>query len=465
MDRRYSAIAAAYCDLTPSSKFLLALNRERRGLDGLWTSLAFAVICSLTAAISGCGNDVTISTSQLLIQVTPGTVDFGNVSLGQSAVSSVAITNPSPKSIVISHINVSGQAFSVVGATQLPIQIPAGGTRTLNIGFAPSSSNSYSGSLTIGSNSTTGSTVSVALSGTGTSAPSPELAISASSLSFGSDTLNTAKLQTLTLMSTGTSAVTVNTATISGAGFTLVAGTFPQTLAPGHSLTLQLQFKPATAGAASGSLTIGSSSTTGSTVLVALSGTGTGVPSPQLAISASSLSFGSDTVNTATDLTLTLMSTGTSAVTVNAAAITGAGFTIVGGMLPATLAPSQSLVLQVQFQPVTAGAASGSLTIGSNSTTGSTVSVGLSGTGTAVAHAVDLSWSAPVSSPVPVTGYKIYRAISGGTFAVLNSSPNSSTDYVDSTVLSGASYDYFVRSVDSSGGESVASNEITEVIP
>src|SRR5258707_2623771 len=124
-------------------------------------------------------------------------------------------------------------------------------------------------------------------------------------------------------------------------------------------------------------------SSTGSTAVVALSGTSIAAPSPQLTVSAGSLSFGSVTVNTATTQSLTLTSTGTSPVTVNSAAITGAGFTIVAQSFPIALNPTQSLTLQVQFQPTTTGTASGQITISSNSTTGSTALVALGGTGMA----------------------------------------------------------------------------------
>jgi fibronectin type 3 domain-containing protein len=130
-----------------------------------------------------------------------------------------------------------------------------------------------------------------------------------------------------------------------------------------------------------------------------------------------------------------------------------------------TLTPTQTLTVTVQFEPPTAGAVTGQLAISSNSTTGGTADVALSGTGTAVAHSVDLSWTAPSSSTDPAVGYNIYRAISGGSFALLNSSPDSSTTYVDSTVVNGTTYNYYVESVDSSGVESVASNEITVAIP
>jgi fibronectin type 3 domain-containing protein len=120
----------------------------------------------------------------------------------------------------------------------------------------------------------------------------------------------------------------------------------------------------------------------------------------------------------------------------------------------------------VQFDPTAAGAVSGKLTITSNSTTGSTTLVALSGTGTAVAHEIDLSWDAPASSDDPVAGYNVYRSTNGGgAFTKLNASPDSQEAYIDSAVQSGSTYVYEVKSVDASGVESGASNQITLTVP
>jgi hypothetical protein len=120
---------------------------------------------------------------------------------------------------------------------------------------------------------------------------------------------------------------------------------------------------------------------------------------------------------------------------VNSAAVTGAGFTIVGGSFPVTLNPTKTLTLQLQFEPSTDGALSGQIMISSNSISGGAAVVALTGTGIAVAHEVDLSWDAPT------------------------------TVYVDHSVVSGDSYSYTVKSVDSAGVESVASNQTTATIP
>jgi len=129
------------------------------------------------------------------------------------------------------------------------------------------------------------------------------------------------------------------------------------------------------------------------------------------------------------------------------------------------LNPNQTLTLKLQFEPTTAGALTGQLSISSNSTSGSTATVSLMGTGTAVAHQVDLTWNAPSGSPDPVAGYNIYRAIGSGSFTRINSSPDSAVDYVDTTVVSGATYSYQVTSADASGRESVPTSPVTVTIP
>jgi fibronectin type 3 domain-containing protein len=137
----------------------------------------------------------------------------------------------------------------------------------------------------------------------------------------------------------------------------------------------------------------------------------------------------------------------------------------VGGSFPITLNPNQSTTLQVQFSPSAAGSITGNLTISSNSASGSSKVVSLIGTGTAIARAIDLSWSAPASSTDPVAGYNIYRATGSGSAILINSSIDTQTTYVDSTAVSASTYSYFVKSVDSQGTESVPSNEITVTVP
>jgi hypothetical protein len=187
---------------------------------------------------------------------------------------------------------------------------------------------------------------------------------------------------------------------------------------------------------------------------------------PTLSINATSVAFGDVTLNTPATQAVTLSSTGTAAVTVDSAVVTGTGFTMSAATIPVTLTPGQLITLSVEFDPTAAGAATGQLTVTSTSSTNGTAVIALTGTGTATSYAVDLSWTAPTTSTDPVVGYNVYRALSGSsTYQLLNSSVDTQTTYADSTVQDGEVYDYIVESVDDNGVESVPTSPVAVTIP
>jgi hypothetical protein len=297
------------------------------------------------------------------------------------------------------------------------------------------------------------------------------LSASLTSLSFGSVTVDTSTQQSLVLQSAGTESVTISAASLTGSGFAVSGGSFPVTLNPNQTVVLQVQFSPTSAGAAAGQLTITSNAASGAALLIGLSGTGTAAASSGtgaiLSVNATKVTFGNVTLKSPATQSVTLNSTGSSAVTVSAATVSGTGFTLAAGTFPITLNPGQSAVLDIVFNPATAGAATGQLSIASNSTAGATSVVALTGTGvSSVTYTVDLTWVAPVSSSDAVAGYHIYRSIgASASYQLLNASVNTPTSYADATVQSGQTYVYTVTSVDASGVESSDSNLFTVTIP
>jgi hypothetical protein len=78
-------------------------------------------------------------------------------------------------------------------------------------------------------------------------------------------------------------------------------------------------------------------------------------------------------------------------------------------------------------------------------------------------HSVTLQWHPSTSA---VAGYNVYRSAKpGGPYKKLNARPTSGTSYQDSTVRPGATYYYVVKSVTPKNVESIASDEISAVIP
>jgi hypothetical protein len=101
-----------------------------------------------------------------------------------------------------------------------------------------------------------------------------KLSINATSVGFGNVALNQPATQTLTLSSTGSTAVTISSAVLAGTSFKMSGPTLPMTLTPGQTTTLGVQFDPTVVGAASGTLTVSSTSAGNGTASVALSGMG-----------------------------------------------------------------------------------------------------------------------------------------------------------------------------------------------
>jgi fibronectin type 3 domain-containing protein len=88
----------------------------------------------------------------------------------------------------------------------------------------------------------------------------------------------------------------------------------------------------------------------------------------------------------------------------------------------------------------------------------------LSGSGLqASTHSVSLTWDPSTST---VIGYYVYRGIAGsGAYAKINTTPVASTQFTDSNVASGQSYQYVVTAVDADNVESAFSDPADATIP
>jgi len=183
----------------------------------------------------------------------------------------------------------------------------------------------------------------------------------------------------------------------------------------------------------------------------------------QLSISTAQVNFGSVTVGNSASQVVSLTNVGSADVTISGVSASGTGFAFNGGS-GVTLDPTQSVSIYVNFNPTSAGSATGTLSISSNSTN-PVLTVGLSGSGVAavVLHTVGLTW---VPSTSPVIGYYVYRGPSSSNLSKLNTSAaDPSASYSDQGVPGGQTYVYAVTSVDSSNVESGFSNEVSVTIP
>jgi hypothetical protein len=142
---------------------------------------------------------------------------------------------------------------------------------TISVRFRPQSAGTRTATVDV--TSSTGKS-SASLTGTGLA---PAVTLSQSTLVFGSQAVGTqSATQTLTLFSSGSAALSINSLSVSG-DFVLVA--HDCSLSPGYqpagtSCTIALRFAPTATGPRSGALSVATNAT-GSPSIVSLSGTGT----------------------------------------------------------------------------------------------------------------------------------------------------------------------------------------------
>jgi len=310
---------------------------------------------------------------------------------------------------------------------------------------------------------TAGTVTSAAATLTVNAAPVAGIQVGSTSINFGNRVVGSNSSQVLIITNTGTATLSITQVNASGSGSFSVSGfSLPLNVNAGQQTTITVSFSPTSVGAASGNISIVSNAPTSPTS-IGLSGTGI-VATLTLGISPTSLSFGNVTTGTSSaSQNVTITNTGNSNVTISQVSASGSGYSFTGSSTPVTLSPAQSSTLAAQFSPAVAGSISGNITIVSNAS-GSPAAVSLSGTGVVpVQHSVALTWNASTST---VSGYNVYRStVSGSGYTKLDSSLVSGLTYTDSTVLNTTTYYYVTTAVDSSGTESVYSNEVSAAIP
>ena len=293
-------------------------------------------------------------------------------------------------------------------------------------------------------------------------APASAIQVSSTAITFASEVVGTTTSQGLIVTNTGSATLTITQVNETGAAFSVSGFTLPINVNAGQQATIMVAFKPTAVGAASGNISIVSNAPTSPTA-VTLSGTGIAA-TLTLGINPTGLAFGNVTTGTSSaSQNVTVTNTGNANVTISQITLNGTGYSMTGGGAPVTLTPTQNLVLSVEFSPTTAGSVNGTISVTSNAS-GSPANVTLSGTGVApVQHSVALTWDASTST---VSGYNVYRGtVSGGPYTLINSGLVTTLSYTDSTVQSGTTYYYVTTAVDSSGNESVNSNEASAPIP
>jgi trimeric autotransporter adhesin len=413
------------------------------------------------------------------------TLNFGNQNvLTTSPSQTITLTDTGNLSLTITSITVTGtNAGDFAETTNCPISptsVAAGNSCTITVTFTPSASGNRTAAVSITDNATAGSPQAVSLIGIGALGT---VGLSATTLTFGSQSVGTTSTaQIVTLTNNGSSSLTVTSVNLGGtnpgsfgkSADTCTGATIPVT-PPANTCTVGVTFTPTTSGSLTATL-IFADSATNSPQTVSLTGTG-GAPEAGLSPTAS-FNFGNQGDATSSSaVTYTLNNSGNAILNIASIGFTGTNpgdfsYNTTCGTAPTTLAGNNtSCTIAATFTPAAGGSRSGTLIVtdNSNNVAGSTQTAPLTGTGL---PDIILNWDP--SPNTGILGYNVFRGTTAGgesttpiaTEVAVGCTTLTICTYVDTAVVVGTKYFYYVTAVASNGTtQSVASNEASATAP
>ena len=336
-------------------------------------------------------NGIGVSAEML---VSPLSINFGNVKVGNNKTDSVSIKNIGTAELSVGSISLSGTNPGNFMVDTGSFTLAPGDSQFLNVSFAPDTVGSFSASLNIFCN---GGNESVSLMGTGIS---PGIQLSVSSINFGNCLVNDTAVDSLFITNTGNAELNVGPVTISGSNpSNFVYVTTAYALAPGNSQSIGVSFTPNARGNFTAVLNIGSTAGNRS---ASLSGTGI---APLVSLSTFSINFAGVQLGESKTVGIILSNTGDAPLTIINTELSGTNandFTLESGEGTRELVPLDSFEISLRFSPQTEGNKTASLVI-SNNASSSPDLVNLSGSGIVISVQVEQDTTATAGNDLNIT--------------------------------------------------------------
>ncbi|HEU0036688.1 MAG TPA: choice-of-anchor D domain-containing protein [Kofleriaceae bacterium] len=318
-----------------------------------------------------------------VIAVSPTSVAFGDVRVGQSANQQVVVRNTGTGTLSISTVQLSGPDAGqmTLQAVPLPIVLAPGGSRALSVTYTPSVLGSATASLDVLSDDPVNGTIAVPLAGAGVSAT---LALSTTAIDFGGQLVGRQSApREVRIQNSGTGPLAVTGLAIGGAqgaSFALASPpVLPATVAPGGELAIAVQIAPSVIGAHTANLVITTDSPDSPTASVDLAGLGI---STALSVTPVVIEFGATHVpSNTTTVPVTLSNLTSDPITLGDATLGGArpgDFTVtsVAGVVPA----GGSVTAMVSYVPAMPATSAATITFAATDATIPQVVIAVSGT-------------------------------------------------------------------------------------
>jgi hypothetical protein len=303
-----------------------------------------------------------------------GTLSFGDVTVGETATATMTVYNDGNSALTITDIAPPAD-FNVNWDSGI---ILAGGSQAVTVRFAPKSNDSYSGIVTVTSDSTGGVNT---LSCSGNGVLLNRVISLTGDLDFGEVPINDSQDAVLTIHNDGSEELTVNNIVFSdgfsyGGGTGLAGGT-SGTIAANGSAQINVTFSPVETRIYTGTVEVLSDKTAGTETIDC---SGAGVSSRHIRIKGD-MSFGDVVVGDTLTKSLVIYNDGNQPLTVDSITYPDAAYT--GdwpAAPPATIAAYGNQVVNVTFTPVADQDYNGNITVNSDSLSGDET-IAVTGTG------------------------------------------------------------------------------------
>lgn len=244
---------------------------------------SFAVLflsAAASAFLTGCAGLVEHPpTTSPEIAVTPSSIDFKNVIVGQKNSQTIQISSTGTANLNITAVSLVGAGFSM-GSLSTPLQLAPGTTKSLTLNFTPTSAKTSAGTVTIASDASN-PILTVAIQGVGQQ-PAPAWQMIPSSFTFANTNVQTTVSENASIKNTGNVSVTISSVSVSGAAFSIAGLSTGLILSPSQQINFQVNFRPVASGPVAGTLKV-STPATSAPLTMALAGTGLteSTPAPQ----------------------------------------------------------------------------------------------------------------------------------------------------------------------------------------
>lgn len=271
-------------------------------------------------------------------------LDLGPVTVGQTGSATVLVTNDGTTALTLAPIAATTAGWAV---THNCTNILPSSTCQVLVTFSPTQDGSAAGTSTMTSTGATSKLISY--TGMGVSSA---LTAAPASLSFGSVTVGSSSVQTLSLANPG--ALPLNLASVISAGYTIGNSTCGASIAAHGTCTVSVTFTPDMVQPFPGTIVL--SGATAGPLTIALSGTGA-APAllvPHWSLSTASANFGQVTMNSSKVLAIQVVNDGQTYLPAFITSVSGDGYSLVSGCA-AALSPGDSCALNVTFNPTVSG--------------------------------------------------------------------------------------------------------------